>query len=575
MINIFASSWIQKYLWIIILVVLLSLIFAFTFLLFLLSHKRQKKQVKDLRIKLSNVHELLTVDCHNMLTRIEFISKRNSRYLHSFENYEITYNNTLDSLDLPCDQLVGSLEALINEKAFKDLKSRIENAREKINDYEKVVKSFNEELAEVLKPDDECRYNSLSVKEDLRKIKEMVDAKSTELKGLESSFNSIFKGIDDKLYKFEEYVDSAEYEKADSVVVELKGIINELNKMMEFIPLNNTLIRAVIPNRIVDLTKTYEKLNAENYPLHHMHFNSSMEKINEKLNWMKDNLAHFVITGIKETIDSIFETLDGFDSDFQKEIDAKIKFEKERENTTDDTYMLEKTFAKLTRKLPSYSQIYVINDSYLQQIKLIKEDINRMSAIKRDLDSFIHSSTKQPYSILLKKMIDLQQEMNKIHKTLDDFHSYLHSLKETTEKIYSSIETDYILLKENEYAVRTLNVPTLTDQLELSFDQAYESLNQENAMLTNVPINVNKLVEEYNQNRAFIDKLIQEIAEQITLAKRGEESIVHGNRLRKAYAEVNKYLIIAEKSFFEADFARATDEAINIIKKMRPDISNS
>ena len=74
-----------------------------------------------------------------------------------------------------------------------------------------------------------------------------------------------------------------------------------------------------------------------------------------------------------------------------------------------------------------------ISNSYLQQINLIKDDINRMSAIKRTLDSFVHSSTKQPYSILLKKMTDLQIEMSKIEKTLNDFHTYLRSLKENTE----------------------------------------------------------------------------------------------------------------------------------------------
>lgn len=106
----------------------------------------------------------------------------------------------------------------------------------------------------------------------------------------------------------------------------------------------------------------------------------------------------------------MLDVLDSFLSAFETEKEAKIQFEKEQANTSDNTYELEKDFAKLNRSLPEYKEIYIIDDSYLEQIHLIQEDIQRMSAIKRDLDSFIHSSTKQPYSLLLKKCLIFNQK---------------------------------------------------------------------------------------------------------------------------------------------------------------------
>lgn len=197
-----------------------------------------------------------------------------------------------------------------------------------------------------------------------------------------------------------------------------------------------------------------------------------------------------------------------------------------------------------------------------------------MSAIKRDIDASIHSLTKNPYSILLKKIDDLQNEMAKIKNTLDDFHGYLLSLKEKSEEIYKSIRKNYIKLREAEYAIRELNVTTLTDEMHLTFEQAYNYLEEEDSILTHEPIDVIKLEELYGRGQEHIDNLISEVKTQCDLAKRSEEAIVYGNMLRVAYSEVNKALTTAEKSFFEADFTRATNEAIIIIEKMRPDMSS-
>ena len=90
------------------------------------------------------------------MTRIEFISKKNSRYLHIYDQFEISYTNCMDVFDLPCDQAIGTLESLISEKAFKDIKVKIETARINIQDYEKNVKKLNDELSDILKEDDLC-----------------------------------------------------------------------------------------------------------------------------------------------------------------------------------------------------------------------------------------------------------------------------------------------------------------------------------------------------------------------------------------------------------------------------------
>ena len=225
--------------------------------------------------------------------------------------------------------------------------------------------------------------------------------------------------------------------------------------------------------------------------------------------------------------------------------------------------------AKLKRYLPEYKNIYVIDDKYLDQLTLIQNDIDRMSAIKRDLDTFIHSSTKQPYSILLKKMKDLQIEIKKITSTLNDFHDYLGSLKADSERAYDEIRTYYVKLKEAECKIREINVAALSDYLSLRFKQGYAYLDNLNDIINSQPIDVKKLDAVYNEAVVHIDSVLAEVATEDELSLRAEDSIVYANQYRVDFSEVRVSLNTAESAFQEADFARASSEALTVIKKVR------
>lgn len=568
------QAWINKYLWIVILVVALLIIFGVALGLFLMARRRSRHQIKDLRKKYSMIHELLTGDCKNMLMRIDFISQRNPRYTGIHDQYQISYNNILSTFDISCDQAIGSLESLIKDKQYRGIKEIIESTKINIHDFNRSVHKLNDDLSAVLKPDEECRSNALSVKEQFRLLKEDYTRHATELRGLETSFEPIFLELDNQLESYEDLLDSAEYTKAQEKLKDTTEVIIALEEAMKKLPLFNTLVRVVLPKRIESVTTTYDDMVQNNFPLHHLHFKVTIEKIQAQLQDLEERLAEFRLGHIQEEVDQITDTIENFFASFESEREAKRKFENEQSHTSDDTYELEKEFARLKRSLPEYKNIYVIDDSYIEQINLIQEDITRMSSIKRDLDTFIHSSTKQPYSILLKKMLDLQVEMNKITKTLEDFHSYLISLKNDSERVYDSIRTNYRLLKEAEYTLRVINVQALQDSLHLSFESAYTYLSQENDVLSQTPIDVVALNNFYSQSELIITSLLEVIKNQSELAVRAENSIVYANILREQYSEARRTLEVAERSFNEADFTRAANEALGAIKKLRPDLNS-
>ena len=536
---------------------------------FIISRSRKKRQIKELEVKYGFIHDRLVNDDKNMIARLEFISTNNIAYLQIHQQYLERYNTILDKQDKQCFIAINSLNELATAKNFKKMKEIIESTRLSVLDFDKLVNSLNDDLWTLLKPDEEIRQLAIREKEKLRNLKDDFNNHYTELKFLEESFTLVFNAIETMFTEFEQLLDAANYDEANEKLPPISKLLDALTMMMVDLPFITTLATQVVPQRIAELQESYEKLEQEKYPLHHLQIKVTIEKMETELDDIASRLKDFKLEGVKDELDKMTDQIDIFFRQFEEEKEAKSLFDKEQADISNNTYELEREFAKLKRYLPEYKNIYVIDDKYLDQLTLIQNDIDRMSAIKRDLDTFIHSSTKQPYSILLKKMKDLQIEIKKITSTLNDFHDYLGSLKADSERAYAEIRTYYVKLKEAECKIREINVAALSDYLSLRFKQGYAYLDNLNDIINSQPIDVKKLDAVYNEAVVHIDSVLAEVATEDELSLRAEDSIVYANQYRVDFSEVRVSLNTAESAFQEADFARASSEALTVIKKVR------
>lgn len=539
--------------------------------IFVISRNRNRHQIKELESKYGFIHDRLMGDDKNMINRLEYISTHNILYVQIHQQYTERFDSILNIQDKQCYIAINSLKELIAAKNYRGIKEIIESTKISVGDFDKLVKSLSDDLWGLLKPDEEIRQEAVKEKEKLRNLKDEFNAHYTELKTLEESFGLVFTAIEKLFTEFEELLDAARYDEANEKLPPIAKLLDALTSMMEDLPFLNTLATQVIPQRINELYDTYDELEKEKYPLHHLQIKVTIEKMQSELADITGRLRDFRIDGVKAELDEMADVIDIFFRQFEEEKEAKSLFDKEQAHISDNTYELEREFAKLKRFLPEYKNIYVIDDKYLDQINLIQTDIDRMSAIKRDLDTFIHSSTKQPYSILLKKMRDLQVEMRKITTTLSDFHAYLTSLKSDSEAVYGEIRNCFVKLKEAECTIREINVEALSDYLALRFKQGYTYLDDLNDIISAQPIDVRRLDLLYDEAREHIDALLAEVATEDELSIRAEDSIVYANQYRVDFSVVRSSLNVAENSFQEADFARASSEALNVIKKMRPE----
>ena len=284
-------------------VALIVLIIIIVVGVFIISRSRKKRQIKELEVKYGFIHDRLVNDDKNMIARLEFISTNNIAYLQIHQQYLERYNTILDKQDKQCFIAINSLNELATAKNFKKMKEIIESTRLSVLDFDKLVNSLNDDLWTLLKPDEEIRQLAIREKEKLRNLKDDFNNHYTELKFLEESFTLVFNAIETMFTEFEQLLDAANYDEANEKLPPISKLLDALTKMMVDLPFITTLATQVVPQRIAELQESYEKLEQEKYPLHHLQIKVTIEKMETELDDIASRLKDFKLEGVKDELD--------------------------------------------------------------------------------------------------------------------------------------------------------------------------------------------------------------------------------------------------------------------------------
>lgn len=542
------------------------------FNVFILGRSRQRRMAKDLEKKYSSLHNILTDDIEQYIARLEFISKQNEEYVAHHEKYLRIYHEILQENDRGSYVAITGLNSTISEKKYKGLKNLIDSTRQIVNEFDRKVTELYNQLSELLQKDEEFRQDELSLQRKFRTLKEKYEENRTELSLMEDSFNKFFERIEKLFAECEELTSGARYEEANEKLPMISQVLDALSEQFEKLPAYCIRVTRVIPKRMEDVQVKYDELEAKDFPLHHLKVMSKLESYKNTLDDISKRLCQFNLKNVEKELDEIDNEIIEIFKEFDDEENAKVFFDENCEKMYTDTYELENKFKKIKRTLPSYKEVYLIKDKYLAKVEELEEDINNIQIIKRDLDQYIHSSTRQPYTIIVNKINDMQGEMDRINEILKDFNSYLVSLKKDSENDYRAICDYFLKLKDAQYTLREMAVPSYSDRLNMPFERSYNYLEQIGEVLKVKPIDVARANEILQTATELIDGLLKDVQEQSAQRKYAEESIVYANQYRQGFVDCKYALKSAGQSFYEGDFTRTIDQTVSIIKKMRPEV---
>lgn len=558
---------------ILVLIIILSILVAAaaTFVIILIIKRNYLKHtILDLDRRFQYLHALLIGQDAQYVKRLEIISRTNLLYVDTHTKFVKRFKEIRDHLDANAQRRVNDIKDLYYDHKIKLVKQELPKVLKTVEDYEKEVNILNNDLLKVIKPEENCRQSSLSLKEQLRRIRQDYYAKQSDLTLVNDSFVEVFKYVDSLFEEFEAYVEAAQYDEANAVLPKIDEIIKELTKILVTIPDLCTLVTTIVPEKLISLENAYQTMTEDKYPLHHLCVKQSISEIKKEVDLLTKRIKHFDLDGVRTKLDDISYQIDEYFKLFEEEKAARVDFEQNNENVYNTVGTIEKSFIKLCNTIPEVSKVFVISEEQHNKINFIQSEINRVGALKRTLDTFIHSATKQPYSLLLKKMNELKSSSESIISEIEDFNQYIVSLKEDSENAYNLVYEFFTKIVEAEKRVDQINIQSVTEKYRVPFDHMYELLNSVYKCLIAQPINVEQVNQQVGEIKELGNSLLDDgqVKQDHNMMVLAENAIVYANSDRFHLSDINELVKHAEEYFRAGEFENAYTTVGDALKRV-------
>ena len=535
---------------------------------FVISRNRIKHQVRELQKKYSYLDALLIGQDSQYIHRLEIISRTNLLYVDKHEKFSRRFKEIYENDDKFAESMLKQLNALINNKQFKNIKTVIGDTKKAMKVFEDKVNALDNDLYTLIKPEEDSRQSILKLKENYRRVKQTFYANSSDLDLVSSSINQVFDKLDQMFVEFETHIESAEYDDAQGLLPTISKVVTALESALSQLPNLCILVNTVIPEKIEDLKKDYDVLEAQGLPLYNLSFQVKLGEWNNDLNIIRTRLTKLQISNIMESLDALQSEIEEMRELLNNEQNDKKFFEEHNEEIYQNVVDLEKSFLKICSLLPELYRTYVVTDERKEKVEQLKQTMNSLGTTKQSLDNYVHSSLKQPFSTLKGKLDELANQYTVAKEGMEEFKQYIEFLKTSSEEAYTLVFVYYYRLKQVESLLREIAIPEFSEPYHVRIEDCYDLLNEIDKAIKVQPIAVDEINEKVANLKGNANALFDEIENKFREMQLAESAIVYANRDRNHQEDVHQQLSALEEEFYQGEFVKVYHEANAIFKRM-------
>ena len=535
---------------------------------FVISRNRIKHQVRELQKKYSYLDALLIGQDSQYIHRLEIISRTNLLYVDKHEKFSRRFKEIYENDDKFAESMLKQLNALISNKQFKNIKTVIIDTKKAMKVFEDKVNTLDNDLYTLIKPEEDSRQSILKLKENYRRVKQNFYANSNDLDLVSSSINQVFDKLDQMFVEFETHIESAEYDDAQALLPTIGKVVSALESALSQLPNLCILVNAVVPEKIEELKREYDDMEAKGLPLYNLSFPMKLGEWNNDLNIIRTRLTKLQIANIMESLDTLQSEIEETRELLNNEEKDKIYFETNNKEIYQNVIDLEKTFLKSCSLLPEIYKTYVVTADRSEKVEHLKQVMNNLGSTKQSLDNYIHSSMKQPYSTLKSKLDELSAQYDIAKEGIEEFKQYVEFLKTSSEEAYTLVFVYYYRLKQVESLLREIAIPEFSEPYHVRIEDCYDLLNEIDKAIKVQPIAVDEINDKVSNLKTSANALFDEIENKFREMQLAESAIVYANRDRNHQDDVNQQLSALEKEFYHGEFVKVYHEANAIFKRM-------
>ena len=550
-----------------------AILLAIFFAVMLLHKKSYFAAAANLRESYKELNNQLTSFCKTNLTRLETLGKHSQTLQNTYDERKKQYDEIYQRKDRAILNSLNSIDELLKDKDFRQVREIERDVEADIQAYARTISSFSADLSTLLQEDTDIHSSAVAVKSKLRQIREFYQGHSMELKGLEDSFEIILQDADNAIEKFNELADCTKYDEAKEVLKELDGILTATVSIMDQLPLLQASVTTVLPNKLDELMNTYQEMLENQYVVEYLDVERKVSDMRHELDLLRSKLAFLDISGVKDEIDALQTEITDINAAFEQERQAKENFLHSQSYLDESTYSIESSYSRHINNIRKLQSVYLLDQKYVDQMYALKSDVESIGFLKRDLDSYLDTSNRKPYTIIMKKLSEMKSEVTKTNRTMSDYQSYLNSLKETIDQVFSGLQECFVNLSVRRQKVRLLGVETYRVSTKPKFDRFFDTICEIAKMLEVFPLNVPEIDAKFRSFQSDCKYFLSDIDQNIEYADGAEQGIVYGNFYRIEFNDCDSMLRSAENDYQSGNFKQSFEIVSKVLatwSKLKP-----
>lgn len=535
------------------------------FYLFVYYRYNCRKQIRNLEKQFSYYDSLLIGQDSQYIHRLEIISRTNLLYMDKYEYFQRRFRNIYDVEDKYVDSILKQLSALVKAKQYRNIKSVISEAKKAMDTLSESVKSLDHDLYEVIRLEEDCRRNIDHLKEVYRHVKQTYYSESDDLELVAPTFNKMFDKIDSKFSKFDDMLEGAEYEEIRSELESLDEVLTALGHVLIDLSSLCKTVKTVIPEKLVELQNKYKDTEKEGVPLYHLSFKAHIDEWKKRLSELTKKIINLQCGGTRAQCDLIIAEIEELSNALDSEITARAYFNENYSRIYNQVNEVEKLFLRICAVLPEIKEFYLVSSLENERIEELSKSVDSLGSSKRYLDGFVHSGTRQPFSLLKTKLDELDENYKVVYEGVMNFKNYVDSLKSTAEEAFNMISVYYHRIKETESMLDDIGVVAIKANYQEKIDAVYDVLNDIYEQIQSKPINVDEVSHKIENLKNLANAMFEEVESISRNQKAAENSLLMLNQERDEQ-DVNQSVMSLELGFEKGDYATVNSQATSIYK---------
>lgn len=534
--------------------------------------KNIKKLYKDTLTQLErNKNLIISGSILSELNKVE--SLINNKDLQEKYNYWKSLFKTIKDEEVPkiTDELI-EIEDLINHKLNGEIREKIIKIEFEIYLVKSKAQKLLDDIKEITLSEQKNREIVTKLKSDYRTIFLAYNNNNKEDYSLvQIPLELQFENVDKLFSAFEMAMENNVYTEVGKIVKALDDTIGNLKIVIEEAPSIILMGKNMIPNRIEEIKKIYDKMTNEGYNLDYLKIDYNISESEKKIADVFDRLN---VLNLEDSVFELRTILDYFDhlyNDFDKEKVSRKLFDGYIRSVIMKCKKLKKIVGNLSNNIDSIKFSYDLTDDDVKIISELQQNILECET-KYDEVIALYREKHTAYSKLNTEMENINQKLLKCEDRLHYTLNSLGSLKEDEIRAREQLDEIRDIIKQAKSHMSSYKLPVVPKNYYVELEEANEAIKNMVIELEKQPISIKTLNLRVDTARDLVLKVFNTSLEIVKTASMAENAIVFGNRYRRVNQSINSGLTKAEREFFKGNFKSSLEYAINSINIVEPGI---